>query len=463
MSKEYVLTNRKRSFIFVNIIITCIATSLLSTALTTALPPIAQDFHISSTTGQWLTSAYSLVMAIMMPLTAYLITRIPTRKLYITILIIFILGTGICVVAPNFPILMIGRIFQACSNGVTSSIAQVILLSIYPVEKRGSIMGWYGLSIGAAPVIAPTLAGVLVDSFGWRMIFICSFIIMLFSLIYALFVMENVIETTIKKFDVMSFVLSALTFGGLTLGIGNASNGIISVTFAIPFIVGIIAGFIFVYRQLHLSQPFLELRVFKNFRFSLSVFNSMLLYFIMMGASILLPLYVQSILGYSATISGLVTLPGSLVMAFIGPIAGKIYDKLGMRKLAITGAIGLFIGTIGMFLITLQTPLIIAAILNVVRNIAIGCLMMPLVTWGINGLESQYTADGTALLNSLRTMAGAIGTAIFVSIMNLVASHSSYIFGLRIAFLIMSIFAMIMIIVAVICIKDVKKIKHISS
>lgn len=462
MSKEYFLTDRKRSFIFVNIIITCIATSLLSTALTTALPPIAKDFHISSTTGQWLTSAYSLVMAIMMPLTAYLITRIPTRKLYITILVIFIIGTGICVIAPNFPILMIGRVLQACSNGVTSSIAQVILLSIYPVEKRGSIMGWYGLSIGAAPVIAPTLAGILVDSFGWRMIFICSFIIMLFSLIYALFVMENVIETTIKKFDVMSFVLSAFTFGGLTLGIGNASSGITSLTFVIPFVIGVGAGFIFIYRQLHLNQPFLQLRVFKNINFSLSVLNSMLLYFIMMGASILLPLYVQSILGYSATVSGLVTFPGSLVMAFIGPIAGKIYDKLGMRKLAITGAIGLFIGTIGMFFVTLQTPLIIAAMLNVIRNIAIGCLMMPLVTWGINDLESQYTADGTALLNSLRTMAGAIGTAIFVSIMNLVASYSSDIFGLCISFFVMSIVALIMIIVAVVFVKDAKKGEYIS-
>lgn len=460
MGESKNLTNRKRSMIFVNIIISCVATSLLSTALTTALPAIAEDFQISSTTGQWLTSAYSLVMAIMMPLTAFLITRIPTRKLYISIIAIFLIGTGICIIAPNFYVLMVGRIFQACGNGVTSSIAQVILLSIYPVEKRGSIMGWYGLSIGAAPVIAPTLAGILVDSFGWRMIFICSFVIMLISLIYSILVMEDVIDTVIKKFDVISFLLSALAFGGLTLGIGNASNGITSLTFIIPLIIGMISAAIFISRQLHADQPFLELRVFNNFNFSLSVINSMLLYLIMMGSSILLPLYIQSILGLSATTSGLVSLPGSLVMAFIGPIAGKIYDKLGMRKLAIGGAIGLLIGTAGMFFITLNTPLIVAAILNIIRNIAIGCLMMPLVTWGINGLKSQYTADGTALLNSLRTMAGAIGTAVFVGIMNIVAENTSYIYGLRISFMTMGIVSLIMVVIAVIMVKDAKIVKE---
>ncbi|MCF2682593.1 MFS transporter [Faecalicatena contorta] len=181
---------KKRTLIFVNIIITCIATSLLQTALTTALPPIIADFGISVTTGQWLTSAYSLVMATMMPLTAYLVTRIPTRRLYIVTIVIFAVGTGVCMFAPNFLVLLTGRILQACSNGITSAMGQVILLSIYPVEKRGTIMGWYGLSAGAAPVIAPTLAGILVDLFSWRMIFVCTFVVMIVSLVYAMIVME---------------------------------------------------------------------------------------------------------------------------------------------------------------------------------------------------------------------------------------------------------------------------------
>lgn len=464
MSKSTTITDRKRMLIFVNIIITCVATSLLQTALTTAMPPIASDFNISVTTGQWLTSAYSLVMAIMMPLTAFLITRIPTRKLYIITIIIFLAGTGVCMFAPSFPVLMIGRVFQACSNGIASAMAQVILLSIYPVEKHGTIMGWYGLSVGAAPVIAPTLAGILVDAFGWRTIFVCAFAIMLVSFIYAVIVMENVLETSVKKFDTISFLLSAFAFGGITLGIGNVNNGITSLETCIPLIVGVIGGCIFIRRQLHMAQPFLELRTFGRFNFTLSVLNSMMLYFVMMGTSILIPLYVQNLLGYSATISGLVTLPGSLAMAFISPLAGRIYDKVGMKKLAVAGSAALLAGVAGMCFVSLQTSLWVAVVLNIIRNAAIGCLMMPFVTWGINDLSKTNTADGTALINSLRTIAGAIGMAVFVGLMNSVASKSveaygdnAGIHGMHVSFVGMSIASLAMFLVALFCIKNVSK------
>lgn len=468
MSKT--LTDKKRTLIFVNIIITCVASSLLSTALTTALPPIIFDLNISVTTGQWLTSAYSLVMAIMMPLTAYLITRIPTRRLYIVTIAIFLVGTGICMIAPNFQILMLGRLLQACSNGISTSIAQVILLSIYPIEKRGSIMGWYGLCIGAAPVVAPTLAGILVDIFSWRMIFVLAFVVMLVSFIYAVLVLEDVLETTVKKFDMISFLFSAFAFGGITLGIGNISKGIFVPETYMPLIIGIIGGGMFIYRQLHITQPFLELRTFENFNFTLSVLNSMMLYLVMMGSSILMPLYVQNMLGYSATISGLVMLPGSLVMSFISPLAGKIYDKVGMRILAIVGSIAIFVSISGMCFISAETPLAIAAFLNAIRCVAIGCLMMPFVTWGISHIAEKNTADGTALINSLRTIAGAIGTAVFVGIMNFVATKSSSsnevnasIQGMHVSFAVMSLIAGIMVLVAIFCVKSISSKKSSSS
>lgn len=166
MTDNIGITKKKRTLIFINILLTCVASSMLSTALTTALPPIVRDFHISVTTGQWLTSGFSLAMGIMMPLTAFLITRFPTRRLYLTAIIVFIAGLAMCVIAPNFLFMMTGRVLQACGNGILSSMAQVILLTIYPAEQQGTIMGWYGLSVGAAPVVAPTLAGILVDSMG---------------------------------------------------------------------------------------------------------------------------------------------------------------------------------------------------------------------------------------------------------------------------------------------------------
>ena len=209
------------------------------------------------------------------------------------IILIFVAGLVICVSAPNFYIMMSGRILQASGNGILTSMAQVVLLSIYPPEKRGSIMGWYGLSVGAAPVIAPTLAGILVDSCGWRMIFYAAIAIMLVSLVFALKVFDNVLDTSEKKFDVLSFVLSAFAFGGITLGVGNISkSGITNPNTYIPLVVGMITAVIFVFRQLKLSQPFLELRILKHNDYTLSVTGSMLLYFVMMGSSIIMPLYV---------------------------------------------------------------------------------------------------------------------------------------------------------------------------
>lgn len=463
VQKEQISASR-RTLIFVNIIISCIASSLLATALTTALPQMTKDFGISVTTGQWLTSGYSLAMGVIMPLTAFLITRFPSRNLYLSSIVLFIVGLVICATSPNFYIMMFGRVLQACGNGILSAMAQVVLLSIYPSEKCGTVMGWYGLSVSAAPVLAPTLAGILIDLSGWRMIFYVAIVVMAVSLIFAICVFENVLDTVKKPFDVISFSLSILAFGGITLGIGNiTSSGIADPSTFVPLTAGIIGSAVFVYRQLHQKEAFLDVRILKSQRYSLSVIGSMLLYFVMMGSSMLLPLYVQNILGCSATISGLVALPGSLAMAIISPLAGRIYDKVGMRVLFILGGMVMCLSNIGMFFIGMKTPLLVAAILNVARCVAIGCLMMPFVTWGIGGVDETKTAHGSALLTSLRTVAGSIGTAIFTGIMTVVATISakSYgenaaIHGLNVSFLVMAFVSFVMFLIAVIFVKDNK-------
>ncbi len=430
METEIRMTDRKRTMIFINIVITCIASSMLATALTTALPAIIEDLSIDVSAGQWLTSGYSLAMGIIMPLTAFLITRFPTRRLYLSGIVLFIAGLVLCVVAPDFQIMMAARILQACGNGVLSSMAQVIILTIYPIEKRGTAMGWYGLSIGAAPVIAPTLAGVIVDMFGWRAIFYISIGIMVVSFCWALGVLDNVLETAKKKFDTASFVLSVFAFGGLTLGIGNIGNySFFSLQVLLVLIIGVLASALFVYRQLHLEEPFLELRILKKKNYAVSVAGSMLLYFVMMGSSILMPLYAQSVMGCSATVSGLIVLPGSAVMAIVSPFAGKIYDKLGMKILFVIGAVCMTVSCAGMCLLTMDTSVWMAAAWNTLRTTAIGCLMMPLVTWGTEGIGFKMISHGTALLTSLRTVAGAMGTAVFVGIMNTASKNAATKYG----------------------------------
>lgn len=463
VQKEQISASR-RTWIFINILISCIASSLLATALITALPQMTKDFGISVTTGQWLTSGYSLAMGVMMPLTAFLITRFPTRNLYLFAIVLFTVGLAICAISPDFCIMMFGRVCQACGNGILSAMAQVVLLSIYPAEKCGTVMGWYGLSVSAAPVIAPTLAGVLIDLSGWRMIFYVSIVIMVVSFVFAICVFDNVLDTVKKPFDVISFVLSVIGFGGITLGVGNiTSHGITDPSTFVPLLAGVIGAIVFVYRQFRQQEPFLDVRILKSKRYSLSVIGSMLLYLVMMGSSMLLTLYVQNVLGFSATVSGLATLPGSLAMAIISPLAGRIYDKIGMRILFIVGSIVMFLSNIGMFLVGMQTPLAVAAILNVVRCIAIGCLMMPFVTWGIGGVDETKTAHGSALLTSLRTVAGSIGTAVFTGIMAVVTAISvknygenAAIHGLNISYLVMAVISFVMFLIAVIFVKDNK-------
>ncbi|WP_455138451.1 MDR family MFS transporter [Thermophilibacter sp.] len=449
------LRPRQRTLVFVNIIITCVASSMLATALTTALPPIMDELGLDATTGQWLTSGYSLAMGIMMPLTAFLITRFPTRPLYLTALGTFIAGSLLCVLAPGFEVMMVGRVLQALGGGALTSMAQVITLSIFPAEKRGQAMGWYGLSVGAAPVVAPTLAGVLVDTLGWRWIFYVAIAIMAVSLVFAVRVFRNVLETRERRFDVPSFALSILAFGGVTLGIGNVSSlGVADAQTVAPLVVGVVGAVVFVRRQLRLDEPFLELRILRNRDYALSVIGSMLLYLVMMGSSVIMPLYVQNILGQSATVSGLVTLPGSLLMAVVSPFAGRIYDVLGMRRLFVAGAALMLASNLGMTTLTLQTSVWVASVLNAVRCVAIGCLMMPLVTWGTSRIGLARTADGTALLTSLRTVAGAVGSAVFVGVMSSVAAGAggdaaASMHGLNVTFAAMSAVTVALLLIAV--------------
>ncbi len=447
------LSDKQRLLVFINVMITGIATSMLATAMTTALPPVTEYFGISTTTGQWMTSGYSLAMGIVMPLTAFLVKKIPTKRLYISGIICFIIGELICIFTPVFSIMMVGRVLQAIGNGVLTSMGQVIILSVYPAEKKGTMMGWYGLAATAAPIIAPTIAGVLVDTVGWKYIFIYTMVIMLISLVMSIANFSNVLELQEIDFDVLSFVLSIFAFGGITLGIGNiGSFGITNLMSGLPLIIGIVGAVFFVFRQLKLEKAFLDIRILKKKEYALAVISSMLLYLVMMGGSVLMPLYVQSVLGYSAVTSALVTLPGSVATAVINPFAGRIYDRIGIKKLYVVGSICLLISNLGMYFVALSTPLIVSAIFNVVRNVSIGCLMMPLLTWGTSQVGKEKVADASSLLTSLRTVAGSIGSAVFVAIMSAVAisSKASYgagasMHGVNIAFVSMSVSTLIMV------------------
>lgn len=316
-----------------------------------------------------------------------------------------------------------------------------------------------------SPIVAPTIAGVLVDTVGWKYIFIYTMIIMLISLVMSVINFYNVLELQDIAFDVVSFMLSIFAFGGITLGIGNiGTHGIASLLAGLPFSIGILGAVCFVIRQLKLDKAFLDIRILKKNEYTLAVISSMLLYLVMMGGSALMPLYVQSVLGYSAVTSALVTLPGSVATALINPLADRIYDKLGIKRLYVVGSICLLVSNIGMYFIALSTPLVVSAAFNVIRNVSIGCLMMPLLTWGTSQVVKEKVADASTLLTSLRTVAGSIGSAVFVAIMSAAAISSEAALGdaapmcgINIAFLSMSISTLIMAGIALFGVKEKEK------
>jgi len=294
------VSQKKSVLIFLNITINSIATSMLATSLTTALPPIMKDLKISVNVGQWLTSGFILFLAVMTPFTAYLITRFKTKPLYFVSVIMFILGLAICAISNNFYLMMFGRIIQGVGNGLLSSMGQVIILTIFPKEKIGTMMGWYGLSFGVAPIIAPTVAGLLVDSVGWRMIFVIAIAILVISFIWAIFIFDNVLPLMNKHFDGFSLILSILTFGGVTLAISIVgTNSFLSYEVLTPLIIGLISSVFFFSRQLKIKVPFLDVRVLKDKKFSISVIATIVLQFTIMGSAIIIPIYVQQVYSFS--------------------------------------------------------------------------------------------------------------------------------------------------------------------
>ena len=284
------------------------------------------------------------------------------------------------------------------------------------------------------------------------------------SFVLSAFVFENVLELQDKKFDVISFVESILAFGGITLGIGNITTyGLISMEAGAPLVIGAVVCVFFVVRQCGLEKPFLDMRILANCDYAVSVISSMVLYLVMMGSSVMMPLYVQSVMGYSAVISGLVTLPGSLATTLVSPFAGRFYDKMGIKKIFVAGAAILLISNTGMVFLSLSTPLWVAAVLNVVRNVSIGSLMMPLLTWGTTKVEFKKVADASSLLTSFRTIAGSIGSALFVGIMTLVSQSSAeaygdraLIHGMNVAFLWIAAGALILLGISIFAVKNEK-------
>lgn len=414
-----------RSLLVVVLLIGTFCTVLNQTLLATAFPTLMKEFDISASTVQWLTTGFLLVNGIMIPVSAWLINSFSSKKLYISAMTTFLIGTIICFLAQNFSVLLIGRLIQAIGVGLSMPLLQNIMLTIFPPEKRGSAMGIAGIVIGLAPALGPTLSGWIIDHYSWRDLFGMVIPIVILVLVLALFFMKSVIELTHPKIDTISAMLSTIGFGSLLYGFSSVGDkGWLSKEVLGFLIIGIIFIFLFSKRQLKIEHPFLELRVFKSKIFTIAAVLAGVTNMAMIGAEMVLPLYIQNIRGESAFHSGLMLLPGALVMGLMMPITGAIFDKRGARKLAITGMFILTSATLPFAFLTSKTSVIVIVVLYAIRMFGISMVMMPVTTSGMNALPAHLISHGTAVNNTFRQVASSIGTAILISVLTNVTKNN---------------------------------------
>lgn len=391
---------------------------LNQTLLATAIPHIMIDLHLTENTAQWLTTIFMLVNGIMIPITAFLMETFSTRRLFLTAMSTFAFGTLICAIAPGFPLLMVGRIIQAAGAGITMPLMMTILILIFPIERRGAAMGMVGLVIAFAPAIGPALSGWILQYFHWKSLFYIIFPLAMIDIIFAYFIMKDIINRTFPKVDILSILLSTIGFGGLLYSFSSAGNyGWSSPLVLATLIVGTISLTVFILRQFKLKQPILEFRVFANRTFTISTIIGMIAFLGLIAVETILPMYMQIMIGYTALQSGMVILPGALLSGLLSPITGKIFDKIGARLLVITGLSIITVTTFMYTNLTVDTSLTYLTIVFAVRMIGISMVTMPATTAGLNQLPNHLIPHGTAMNNTMRQIAASIGTAVLVTIM----------------------------------------------
>jgi DHA2 family multidrug resistance protein-like MFS transporter len=420
MSSDMISTKKRNTIILVMLSSAFVA-MLNQTLLNTALPAITTGLKIDETTAQWLITGFMLVNGIMIPLTAFLMDRFHTRPLYIFSMSAFLIGSILAAFSPTFSLLMVARVIQAIGAGLLLPLMQFTVFTLFPSEKRGFAMGLTGIVAQSAPAIGPTLTGFLIDTFSWRAPFIVVATIAIIAFIIGIIFVESNNTTKHRELDKTSVVYSTLGFGLMLYAFSSAGNlGFNSPIVIISLIVGLAIVAIFVTRQIKIDNPLLNLKVFANRTFALSSVSSMILFIGIVGPALLIPIYIQSGLGLSAILSGFVILPGAVVNAFMSVYTGKIYDKYGLKVLAIPGFILLIIMTILHCFLSSNTPYWYVVIIYAIRMFSVALIIMPLNTKGVNALNSENISHGTAIMNFLRIMAGAIGTAVMITILAIV-------------------------------------------
>lgn len=389
---------------------------LNQTLLAPALPVLMADFKVDATVVQWVTSGYSLVMAVVIPLSPFLLGRFGSRRLFIASMASFAIGSITASLAPAFPAILLGRVFQAIACGMVTPMAFTIVLLEFPRERRGSAMGIVMLVVGCAPTIGPTLSGILVETVGWRMLFAMVALVALAICLIAIRFLGKGPRFEQTVFDKLSVLLSSVGLVALLYGLSSFTKSD-SQTISLALITGgTVLVAIFAVRQLHLEVPLVRVSVLKTGRFRATVMVNMLNVAISTGMSVMLPLFIQNLLGHTPFMTGLTMLPGAAISAFVGLFAGRLFDRKGIRICVVPGIMLVTAALIAMSLLfDRNVPLLVVGLAYGSMIIGLQLINTTVGTWGLNALDNNLIQHAQATGNTLNQVAGSLVTAVVVS------------------------------------------------
>ncbi len=457
----------KRTSIMITVIVFgSFVTILNQTFVSPALPTMMRDFSCDAATVQWLTTGFLLVNAVMIPVTAYIMEKFPPRNIFVFAMLVFATGSAVCGWGPSFVILLCGRLIQAIGAGIMMPMTMATMLVTFPYEKRGTAMGIVGTVFACAPAIGPCIAGFLVTYTGWHVMFWGMAVVCVIFGILGVFFVENAKPAHAKEahLDVISVLLSTFGLGLLLYGLSIIGSTGLTIFDGCLMIVGLVLIVFFCHRQLHLDHPMLEIRVLKSREFTFASIIGMVAQAGVTICGILMPIYIQTILGYPALVSGLVILPGALLSAVVNVWAGRFYDTHGPRLVILSGLALFLVANLCFSLMPIDGSAWMVAIFFLFRQFGIALHNMTATTWGMAKLDDSLAPHATSVQNTLRTVAASLGTAVVVSITSIVQSATisthteteATLMGVNVGFFTLSIVILIVLIFSFFLIKKEK-------
>ena len=416
--------NASRNTLVINLLLVSAFVLMLNeTMMNVAIPTIKESLGVTPSAAQWLTTAFLLTMAVVIPVTGFLLQRLNTRPVFILALSLFSAGTALAIVSQNLPLMIVARVIQASGTAVMMPLLMTTVMTLVPPEHRGKMMGNISIVMSLAPAVGPVIGGTIIHFLPWQFMFILVLPIALISLGLGLRLMVNVTTPRYAPLDVFSVIVSAFAFGGVVYGLSAFGNrdGFDPMLAWGPLGVGVVAMVIFIWRQLMLQKKdaaLLDLRTFKAYNFTVANIMFVIAMASMFGSIGLLPYYLQDVLHLDVLYIGGILLPGGLLMGLLGPFVGRLYDKIGPKPLIIPGMIIVSAVLWSATQLSPETPWQAVLVVYTIMCVGFALLFGPLFTLSLGSIEPRFYSHGSAILGSVQQVAGAAGVALLISVMS---------------------------------------------